>query len=107
MNMDDRETVATDKCRARHSGRPTAPVPPDLGPKPAEDPVNPWPGTCGTGKLEDTPAARAPSLKPYPVGQRVLYQPARPHLREVVGPNATSSEGGGRSLTALVPSPEF
>ena len=51
--MNDTETVALiggghaiGKC---HGACPTGP-----GPKPREDSLNPWPGTCGIGKGEDT-----------------------------------------------------
>jgi len=52
MNMDDRETVAL--IGGGHAfGKTHGPCPDGAGKKPVEDPINPWPGMCGTGKLGD------------------------------------------------------
>jgi catalase-peroxidase len=53
MSMDDKETVALigggHAFGKTHGACPTPP-----GPSPAEDPLNPWAGKCGTGKGADT-----------------------------------------------------
>ena len=52
MGMNDSETVAL--IGGGHSvGKCHGPCPDGAGPSPAEDPLNPWPGNCGTGKLMD------------------------------------------------------
>ena len=52
MGMNDTETVALigggHAVGKNHGACPSGP-----GPKPREDPLNPWPGTCGSGKGED------------------------------------------------------
>jgi len=53
MNMDDMETVAL--IGGGHAfGKTHGACPLGPGPSPAEQPSNPWPGKCGTGKGKDT-----------------------------------------------------
>jgi catalase-peroxidase len=53
MGMNDTETVAL--IGGGHAfGKTHAACPAGAGPNPYEDPENPWPGNCGTGKGNDT-----------------------------------------------------
>jgi len=53
MGMGDRETVAL--IGGGHAfGKTHGPCSTGPGPKPKDSPLNPWPGTCGSGKGEDT-----------------------------------------------------